>query len=168
MEAENLKRWLRVRVVGRLILQVLNADLVEESLHNTKEVVKADSTIDDNTFDLMEFSQMSGIKGLVSEDTIDGEVLHGLELSLLCLLEKHLGGDSSSVRSQDVLHGFLGAPAWAISERAFKTILVSVADALLVLLGHTVAIDWGFAEESVLEITSGMTLGLEKSIEVPE
>jgi len=72
------------------------------------------------------------------------------------------------VGSQDVLHGFLSTPARAVSERAFKTVLVSVTDALHVLLGNAVAHNGSLAEESVLEITSGMTLGLEKSIEVPE
>lgn len=45
---------------------------------------------------------------------------------------------------------------------------MSAADSLFVLLRHRVAEDGVLAEESILEVTGGMTLGLEKRIEVPE
>lgn len=115
MEAENFERWLSVWVVGWLILQFLDANLLEEFLHDTEEVVKTDSLVYNDTLNLMELSQMSGVECLVSEHAINREVLHWLELLLLCLLEKHLRTDCGSMRPQDVLHRFLRAPAWTIS-----------------------------------------------------
>ena len=168
VEAENFKRWFRVWVVGWLILQVLDADLLEEGLHDTKEVVKADSFVYNDTFDLMELSQVSGVKCLVSEHAINREVLHWLELLLLCLLEKHLRADCRRMRSQDVLHRFLSTPAGSVANRSWQTILVSASNSLFVLFGDAVAGYGVLAEEGVLQVTGGMALRLEKRVEVPE
>jgi hypothetical protein len=115
MEAKNFETWLSVGVVGWLILQLLDADLCEEGLHDTKEVVKTESSVHNDTFNLMELSQVSGIKSLIPEHTINREVLHRLELLLLCLLVEHLRADCSRVSPQDVLHCFLRTPTWAIA-----------------------------------------------------
>ena len=168
MEAENFKRWLSIGVVSWLVLQVLDANLSEESLHDSEKMMKTDALIDNDALDLMELSQMRGIEGLISEDAINGEVLHGLELFLLGLLEKHLRANSRGMRSEDVLHGFLTRPARTVADGALKTFLVGASDALLVLLRHSLASNRVLTEESILQITGWMTLRLEKSIKVPE
>ncbi len=71
MVAEDFKTWLRVGVVSRLVLQVLDADLCEESLHDSEKVMETDAFVDNDALNLMEFSQMRGIEGLVSEDAIN-------------------------------------------------------------------------------------------------
>ena len=166
--AKDFKTRLRVRVVRRLILQVLDSNLGEEGLHDAEQVVQADAFVDDNALNLMELSQVSGIKRLISEDTIDREVLHWLELLLLCLLEEHLRADCCSVSPQDVLHCLFRAPAWTVADRSWQTVLMHFSHALFVLFGNTIAGDWIFGEEGVLKVASGMTLGLEKRVEVPE
>ena len=51
--------------------------------------------VNNKALDLMELGQMSGVEGFVAEDSIDGEILHGLEAACpFCLLGKfvqHLG-----------------------------------------------------------------------------
>ena len=78
--------------------------------------MQSDAFVNNDTLDLMELSQVSGIESLVSEDAVDREVFHGLEFLLLGLLEEHLGADGRSVRPQDVFHSFLGGPARAVAD----------------------------------------------------
>ena len=168
MESEDLQTGLRVRVVGGLVAELLDADFGEEGFHEAKQVVQTNATIDDDTLNLMELSQMGRIQSLVTEDTVDGEVLHWLELLLLSLQVEHLGADSSGMRPEDVLHGLLFAPAGAVPERTWQAILVGASHTLTVLFGDAVAGDRSLAEESVLQVTGGMALRLEKRVEVPE
>ena len=109
----------------------------------------------------MELGQVSRIECLVPEDTVDGEVLHRLELLLLSLLEEHLGANCGSMGSKDILHGLFAAPTWAVPERALKAVFVSPAHSLLILFGYTIAGDRISAEEGVLEVTCWVTLWLE-------
>lgn len=168
MVAEDLERRLSVRVVSGLVLKVLDSDFRKEGLHDSEQVSETDALVDDDAFYLMELSEMGRVQSLVPEYSVDREVLHGLELLLLGLLEEHLRADGGGVRPQDVLHGLLAAPAGAVADRAGKTFLVGLLHALLVLLRHTVAVDRVFAEEGVLEVTGWVTLRLEQRVEVPE
>lgn len=168
MVSEDFERRFSVWVVSGLVLKVLDTNLIEEGLHNTEQVVKSDALVNNDTFDLMELSQMRGVESLVSEHTIDGEVLHGLELFLLSLLVEHLRADCSRVSSKDVLHCFLTRPARTIANGAFEAILVSVSNTLLVFLRDAVAPHWVLAEEGILQVASWMALRLEQSVEVPE
>ena len=168
MVSEDFERRFSVWVVSGLVLKVLDTNLIEEGLHNTEQVVKSDALVNNDTFDLMELSQMRGVESLVSEHTIDGEVLHGLELFLLSLLVEHLRADCGRVSSKDVFHCFLTRPARTIANGAFEAILVSVSNTLLVFLRDAVAPHWVLAEEGILQVASWMALRLEQSVEVPE
>lgn len=118
MISEDFKTRLSVWVVSRLELHLFNTNLSEESLHNTKQMAQTNTLINDNTFNLMEFSQVSGIKSLVSENTINREELVRLEVFFaeLSKLVEHLGTDSSGVSSQNILHGFVNTPGVLVSE----------------------------------------------------
>ncbi len=120
METKDFKTGLGIRVISRLILDLVNADLCIEFFHDTQEVAKSDISISNETFDLMELSQMSGIKGLVTEDTIDREIFHGLEafltLALLCKLIKHLRGDSRSVSTKQIFLCLIHIPIVVITK----------------------------------------------------
>ena len=168
MVAEDFKTWLRVGVVRRLVLKVLDSNLSEELFHDAKQVRESDSSIDHDTFHLVELGQMRCIERLITEDTVDREVLHWLELFLLGLKIQHLGADCRRMRPQDVLHCFFGAPSRTIPNRALKPFLVSLTYALFVLFWDTSTRDWIFTEECVLQVTCWMTLWLEQSVKVPE
>jgi hypothetical protein len=58
----------------------------------------------------MEFSQMGSIKSFVSEHSVDGEVLHGLELLLLRKFVEHLRTDGSCVSSEQILFRLVNTP----------------------------------------------------------
>lgn len=166
--AEDFKRWLRVRIVRRLVLQLFDSDLLEESFHDTKEVVKANAAVTNDTFNLVELSQMSCIKSLVAEDTVDGEEFHRLELLLLSEIVKHLRADSSGVCAENILHSLLTTPARAVADSSRKSLFVSALDTLLVLFWDALARYGILTEESVLKVTSRVALRLEKCIEIPE
>ena len=168
MEAKDLQAGFSVGVVRRLILQIFDANLSEESLHHSEQVVQSDASIYHDTLDLMELCQVGRIERLIAEDTINGEVLHRLELLLLRLLEEHLRANCRSMRPQDVLHCLFSTPAWTIANGTGQTVLVCRPHALFVLLGHPIAGDWVLAEECVLQVARRMTLRLEKRVKVPE
>ena len=168
VEAEDFETGLGVWVVGGLVAELLDADFGEEDLHQAEQVVQANATVHHDTLDLVELSQMGSVQCLVTEDTIDGEVLHWFELLLLGLQVEHLGANGSGMRPEDVLHGLFLAPAGAIAERSWQAILVSVPYALTVLFGNAVAGHRCLAEESVLQVTGGMALRLEQRVKVPE
>lgn len=88
VEAENFKTWLCVGVVSGLILNLIDTNLGIEFLHDAQEVAQTDISISNETFNLMEFSQVSGIESLIAEDTINREIFHWFEailtLALLC------------------------------------------------------------------------------------
>ena len=130
--------------------------------------MQSDATVNDDTLHLMELSQVGRVQRLVSEDSIDREVLHRLEILLLCLLKEHLRADRCCVRSQDVLHRFFGAPARTVAVGAGQTVLVRALHALFILFRHTIAVDGILAEERILQIACWMALRLEQRVEVPE
>ena len=70
--------------------------------------------------------------------------------------------------SQDVLHGLLARPARSVANATWKALLVRLLDPLLVLFRHVIAVDGLLAEESILQVASGVRLGLEKCVEIPE
>ena len=107
MVGEDLERGFSVGVVCGLEFQLLDTNFGKEGLHDAKKMAKTDVTVTDNTLNLVELSQVSGIEGLVSEDSVNGEVLHGLEFLLLGQTVKHLRGDGGCVRSQDVLFSLI-------------------------------------------------------------
>lgn len=67
---EDFQTGLRVRVEGRLVFEVGHADFLEEGRHHTHQVCQADVLVDDQTLDLVEFSKVSGVKGLIAEHPI--------------------------------------------------------------------------------------------------
>lgn len=110
MIAEDLERGLGVRVVGRLELDIGDTNLIEEDLDNTYQVTEANILVGNETFALMELSKMSGIKSLVTEDTIDREMLDRLELLLLSQVIKHLRTNGGGVSTQQILRCLLFLP----------------------------------------------------------
>lgn len=86
--------YLSIRVVSWLEAKLGDAHLSEEDVHEADEVTQGDVVVRDNTFYLVEFSKMCCVDGFVSEDTVDGEELGGLELSGLlhglCKLVEHV------------------------------------------------------------------------------
>ncbi len=83
---ENLHRWLCVRIVSWLETNVLNSDLLVKFIQNTNQVVQAQVSVNDESFDLMEFSQMSVVQSLVSEHSVNWEELSWPEWLFLCNL----------------------------------------------------------------------------------
>ncbi len=71
MEPEDLETRLCVRVVRGFVLDLSNADLGVEFLHDTQEVAQTDVSVGNETLDLMELSQMGRVQSLVTEDTVD-------------------------------------------------------------------------------------------------
>jgi hypothetical protein len=64
-----------VWVVRRLEPDLLDAHLAEEDFHESNQVRKGQSTVRDNTFDLVELGQVRCIHGFVSEDAVNAEEL---------------------------------------------------------------------------------------------
>lgn len=90
VETEDFETRLCVRIVSGLILDLVDADLCIEFLHDAQEVAQTDISISNKAFNLMEFSQMSSIESLIAEYTINREIFHWFEailtLALLCQL----------------------------------------------------------------------------------
>ena len=117
----------------------------------------------------MELSQVGSVQGFISEDSIDREVLEWPEAFLaMCHFVKHLGADSGGMSSQDVLASLFGLPVVAIALWSKATISVNLLDLGHIIWRHMKAICWVLDKESVMSISSWMTLWLEQSIKVPE
>jgi|SanBayMetagenome_1026888.scaffolds.fasta_scaffold42087_3 hypothetical protein len=85
----------------------------------------------------MELGEVSGIQGLVPEDSVNRKEFHWLEAAwLVGDLVQHLRTDGGRMRAKDVLLCFLKAPAWTIPEGTFKTIFMDVLYALDVVFGQ--------------------------------
>ena len=70
---------------------------------------------------------MSGVHGLVSEHTVDGEVFLGLEASFLVReLVQHLCADGCGVCAEQVLHGLFLLEHAAVSDGPEPTALVGL------------------------------------------
>jgi hypothetical protein len=86
VETENFKTWLCVGVVSGLVLNLVDTNLCIEFLHDAQEVTETDISICDETLDLMELRQVSGVESLVAEDTINREIFHWFEAILTLAL----------------------------------------------------------------------------------
>ena len=172
MVAEDLEGRLGVGIVCGFVLQTLQANLLEEGLHDAQQMSQANVLVHDQAFNLVELRQMSGVKCLVTEDSVDTEVLHGLEdtglLSLLSKLVEHLRADCRGVGAKDVLLGLLKGPAFAVAEGVLESVFVGGLYALLVLFRERVAGHGVLKEEGVVHVAGGVRLRLEQTIEVPE
>jgi len=90
MVSKDLQRWLCVWIISWLELNICYSNFSEEFFNNSHEVTKADIAVSNQTFTLMELSKMCDIKCLVSEYSIDGEMLNRFELLLLSKSVEHL------------------------------------------------------------------------------
>ena len=109
-----------------LELQVRQAHLLEEDLHESDQVAERDVLVRDDALDLVEFCQMRRVDCLVPEDPVDAEHLAGPEPArLVGDLVQHGGGRRGRVRAQDKL-GRLGlAPGVPVPNRPeFAAVLV--------------------------------------------
>jgi hypothetical protein len=117
----------------------------------------------------MELSQMSRVKSLITENSIDREILLRLEDGLLGQLVKHLRRDSRSVCAEQILASFINRPRILIAKRVLKAVLMCLLHSLAVgLVRDLFARSRVLEEEGVVHVSSRMTLRLEKSVEIPE
>ncbi|KAJ8577492.1 hypothetical protein ON010_g1712 [Phytophthora cinnamomi] len=108
VEGEDLHAGLRVRVVRRLEAHLRDADLEEKGLDNTDEVAERQVVVGHHALHLVELGQVGRVHALVTEHTVNGEVLLRREAArLVRQLVQHLSRDSRGVRTQDVRHGRL-------------------------------------------------------------
>ena len=112
---ENLHRRFSVRIVSWLEPNVLNTDLFVELSQNTNQVVEAQISVNDESFYLMEFSQVSIVQRFVSEHSVDWEELSGSEWFFLGNLLQNSWWNCSCVGSQDILVCFFWVPFIIIS-----------------------------------------------------
>ena len=164
---EDLHRGLGVGVVSGLESQTGDTHSLEELLHELDQVAQSDVVVGQDTFDLVELSEMGGIDGLVTEHTVDGEQPGGLWV--LGQRVQHSGGDGGGVRSQDQFLTLLGLPVVTVTDGAELTLLVDGLD-----VGHV-----GFVHgqvrgervldvERVLQVTGRVLLWDVQGVEVPE
>ena len=168
MVTKDFERWLGVRVVSWLELQVGYTDLLEEDLDDSHQMSQTNILVGDQTFALVELGQVSSIQSLVSEDSVDGEVFDWLELLLLSKFVKHLRTDSSGVSSQQILLSLFMLPLILVALGTKTTSLMNLLDFLGVVSGSILAVSRILQEESVMCISSRVRLRLEEGIEVPE
>jgi hypothetical protein len=168
VEAEDLHAWLRVRVVGRLETQLLDATLLEELFNNSHHVAKCQFVVSDESFNLMELCKVGCIQRLVAEHSIDGEILGRLEHLLLRELVEHSGGDAGCVGSHDVLCRFLLLPIILVPLRSVSADRVDSFDAFQVIHRELVRLGRIGDKERVVSIARRMLLRLEKRVEIPE
>jgi hypothetical protein len=74
MVAEDLHRWLRVRVVGGFEAQVRDSHVSEEVFKEALEATECEAKVCNHAFNLVELGEMRRINSFVTEDTVDGEV----------------------------------------------------------------------------------------------
>lgn len=93
-------------------------------LHKT---TKGQIVVSNDTLDLVEFSQVRSIDGLVTEHTINGEVTGwwwaAIGALLLCQFVQHVGTDGGGVRSKDELLRLLSGPWIPVAYRAIFSFL---------------------------------------------
>ena len=167
--SEDLHRGFGVGVEGRLEAELLDANLLEEGFDGTDQVAQGEVVVGHEALDLMELAEMGGIHGLVTEDTVDGEVSGGLESTLLVgKLVQHLRRHGRGVRTEKILEGFLPLEVVAVADGTGSTNLVHGLDAVVVVLGEGYGLGRLLDEEGVVRITGGMRLRLEQTVEVPE
>ena len=74
VEAEDLHTRFRIRVIGGLEAQVVDAHFREEDFHEADESAQGQAVIRNDSFDLVEFGEVRGVDALVAEDAVYGEV----------------------------------------------------------------------------------------------
>lgn len=99
MKAEDLHARLRVRVIGRLEAQPMDAHLGEEDFHEADEAAEGKTKVGDDALDLVELRQMGGVDRLVAEDAVNGEVAGRARVGGEAV--QHVGGDCGRVGAQD-------------------------------------------------------------------
>mmetsp|Transcript_32088 Transcript_32088/g.76699 ORF Transcript_32088/g.76699 Transcript_32088/m.76699 type:complete len:411 (-) Transcript_32088:84-1316(-) len=181
MPVENLHAGLGVGVVGWLETDVLEAEFLEELFDHAHQVSERQVAVHHQAFDLVELGEVGGVEGLIPEHSVDTEVLFGGELLLLRQAVQHLGRDGGGVSAEQVLLGLGYAPRVPVPERldrggsgvlgpAYRAVayLVGSLDLVLVVFGDGEAGGRVLDEERVLHVASGVRLGLEERVEVPE
>lgn len=92
MVREDFERRFSVRVVSRFEAKVCDAHFVEKDFHEADQVAQSDVVVGNYAFDLVEFGEMGGVDGFVTEDSIDGEQFGRFESTgLIGQLIKHGG-----------------------------------------------------------------------------
>lgn len=107
---ENFHWWLSVRVVGRLKPDLFDTDFLVEFCQNADQMVETQVSVNDESFDLMEFCQVSVVQSFISEDSINWEELSWSERLFFSNLFQDSWWNSGGVGSQKVLVGFLRVP----------------------------------------------------------
>lgn len=134
MITENFHWWLCVRVITWLEFDLWHSHFCEECSNNCHEVSKVEILVNDKSFNLVEFTKMSGIKGFISENFIDWEALEWCEFfvfdAFLSVFIQYLRWNSSCVCSQDVFSSFTNLPDVVMSNGLESTSLVHLFDLL--------------------------------------
>ena len=170
--AEDLHARLCVRVVGRLELQLVHAELLEELLDGAHQIAQRHVKAGHHTFDLEELRKMRGVQRLVTEHLVDAEQLHRLEHAgppvLLGGFVEHLRAAGGRVRSQYVLLRLAQSPFGLVALRAVAAGAVHLADRRAVVLRDVLAFAGRANEERVLCLARRVLLRHEQRVEVPE
>lgn len=132
---ENFHTWLGIRVESRLEFDVGHTHLLEEDLHESNQITQSQVLVRDDSLDLVELGQMSGIDGFVTVNTIDREEFGGLEhssvsLGLLRKAVKHVGGNGGGVGAEKKLLSLLNLPIISVSNRSISSMRVNLLDAV--------------------------------------
>mmetsp|Transcript_67126 Transcript_67126/g.187827 ORF Transcript_67126/g.187827 Transcript_67126/m.187827 type:complete len:375 (-) Transcript_67126:32-1156(-) len=115
---------------------------------------------------------MRRIQGLVAEHPVDREVLPRGEdagpLVLLGHLVEGSRGDGCRVRAENVLPRLVLAPVVPPAGGAPATLLVHLLHRLEVVRRQVLGLGRGLDEEGVVGVASGVLLGLEERVKIPE
>lgn len=79
MKAEDFHAGLGVWVVGWFEAELLESEAVKEGSDDGLEVPQTESIVGDDSLHLVELGEMSGVQGLVAENSVDTEVPRRLE-----------------------------------------------------------------------------------------
>mmetsp|Transcript_1412 Transcript_1412/g.3779 ORF Transcript_1412/g.3779 Transcript_1412/m.3779 type:complete len:217 (-) Transcript_1412:673-1323(-) len=172
METENLHRGLGVGIESWLEAQVCDTLSSKELLQHADEVAQTQTSICNETFNLMKLSKMSGVECFVAEYAIDGETFPGHEdASFFVVFRKefqHPRGDGRGVRSKNGLARLVLAPGVVPARGPVPSVLVHFLNTLQVISGNVLRSCRRLYEESVMRIARWVLLRLEEGIEVPE
>lgn len=111
---------------------------------------------------------MSIIKGLISEDSVNREEFSRSERLFLSNHLEISRRNSCGVSSEDIFESFLRIPFIVIAQTSITSSLVNVLDVLEILLIIDCCLFGMRYEESVMSVSSWMSLRLEEGIEIPE
>ncbi|KAI6876494.1 phenylalanyl-tRNA synthetase-like protein alpha chain [Hortaea werneckii] len=129
---EDLHARFRVRVVSRLELEIRQAHGAEELLHESLEAAERQAVVRDHALDLVEFGQMRGVDGLVTEDTVDREVFAGSGIRGETV--ETVRGDCGGVGTEHKTLSLGVGVRVAVANGAKSSILVDFTDVVEVLL----------------------------------